>query len=159
MSKDEALRDLIERVEAAQGPDRELDRDIMIVVVPCDRARFRYWAPVNEDTGYGVIDVERVYYAPHCAQAVAVPQFTASIDAAMTLVPEGWRFGIEQAGAYDGSSRDEAWCWPYESNFDPDWQNGQQGYRDAPDGARGYAATPALALVAACLRAHMGTGG
>lgn len=31
---------------------------------------------------------------------------TQSIDAALTLVPEGWRFGIEQAGSYDGSTRD-----------------------------------------------------
>lgn len=79
---------------------------------------------------------------------------TQSIDAALTLVPEGWRFGIEQAGSYDGSPKDEAWCWPYESNFDPDWQSGQQGYRDAPDGTQGFAATPALALCAAALKAR-----
>ena len=73
------------RCEAATGADRELDRDIMLFAVPCDRAPFRYWMPMNENTGHGAVDVERVYYGPHCGQAVAVPAYTASLDAAMTL--------------------------------------------------------------------------
>lgn len=121
------MNDLIERIEAASGGSAELDAAI-------------FWRDADKDVGLAMIS--------------GIPPYSTSIDAAMTLVPEGWMFGIERAGSYDGSPKDEAWCWPYESNFDPDWQNGQQGYRDAPDGARGFAATPALALCAAALKAR-----
>ena len=117
------MNDLIERIEAASKGSRALDWEIHV---------------------HDGIDGKGMY-GPH-------PRYSFSIDAALTLVPEGWMFGFERAGSYDGSPKDEAWCWPYESNFDPDWQSGQQGYRDAPDGARGFAATPALALCAAALK-------
>lgn len=124
---------LAERVEALSGPDREVDRDIMLAAVPCDRAPFRYWAPMNEDTGHGAVDVERVYYAPHCAQAVAVPAFTASLDAALSLVPAGWAYAFSSnligPGNVAGCQRTS----PYAQ-------------------ASAEAATPALALTAAALR-------
>ncbi|WP_066795245.1 hypothetical protein [Sphingomonas soli] len=126
---------LAERVEAATGSDRELDRDIMLAAVPCDRAPFRYWMPMNENTGHGAVDIERVYYGPHCAQAVAVPAYTASIDAAMMLVPEGWftRLATEDRHSH-------SWRWELRGGF------------GLNVGSR--AATPALALTAAALRAR-----
>ena len=84
----------------------------------------------------------------------SVPEFTASLDAAMSAVPEGWRCGFEQAGRFDGSDVVEAWCWPFESSFEPDWRNGDEGYRGAPDACRATAPTPALALLAAALEAR-----
>lgn len=68
----------------------------------------------------------------------AIPRFglyryTASIDAAMTLVPEGWTWGVFDDGT--------AWVWPDER-------------RDLLTGKQAKAATPALALCAATLRAR-----
>ncbi|WP_283419199.1 hypothetical protein [Sphingopyxis sp. Geo48] len=107
---------LIERIEAATGPDRELDRDIMLAAVPCDRAPFRYWVPMNENTGHGAVDVDRVYYGPHCAQAVAVPPFTASLDAVRTLIDpaDEWELSTiyNIARAQVGLNRDHQGAWP-----------------------------------------------
>jgi len=57
---------LIERLEAATGPDRELDAAIWRATVP---------------------------EAKHWPDNAAMP-FTASIDAALTLVPEGWSYTV-----------------------------------------------------------------
>jgi hypothetical protein len=129
---------LAERVEAAEGVDRELDRDIMLEAVPCDRAPFRYWTPMNENTGHGAVDIERVYYGPHCAQAVAVPAFTASIDAAMTLVPFGCHPVTIEIHS-DGTC--EADCWTFS-------EDGRDNHIQVA------AYSPALALCAAALRAR-----
>jgi len=123
-----ALEELASRVEAATGPSDNLD------------------CVIDEQFG-GTPQI-----APDHRWS-STPFYTASLDAAMSLVPEGWRFGLEQPGMFDGKQIEEAWCWPFESGFDPDWQNGQQGYRDAPEATHGFAATPALALTAAALRA------
>lgn len=64
MSADDLLR-LAERVEAAEGPDRELDREI------CLALRSGRWISPG-----------------------AVPAYTSSLDAAMTLVPEGCGIAI-----------------------------------------------------------------
>lgn len=57
-----ALDDLIERAEKATGPDRNLDAMI-------------YWQ-INNGVGVGTHS--------------SAPPFTASLDAALSLVPEGW---------------------------------------------------------------------
>jgi hypothetical protein len=102
---------LAERVEQATGPDRDLDRDIAAVILSYDRA----------DT--------------------LLPLYTASLDAAMTLVPEGWEeIRQEQVRMTDGTVR----CWA------------SVGSVDAAMTKR--CATPALALCAAALRART-TGG
>lgn len=134
---------LAERCEAAAGPDRALDRDIMLSAVPCDRAPFRYWVPMNENTGHGAVDVERVYYGPHCAQAVLVPDFTASLDAATTLVPEGWGWLVSQPNA-------KALASGLLKERTPVLGEVQFGCDHRHTVA---AATPALALCAAALRA------
>ena len=64
MTKTVALLQLAERCENATGPDRELDCDIHAKLVG----------------------------APHRHQIPSTwPLYTASLDAAMQLVPEGWR--------------------------------------------------------------------
>jgi len=133
-----ALLELASRCEAATGPDRDLDWAITQVRHPSANPHPRNPALFLLCDGH----FRRSDF-----------NYTASLDAAMSLVPEGWRFGLEQPGMFDGKQIEEAWCWPFESGFDPDWQNGQQGYRDAPEATHGFAATPALALTAAALRA------
>lgn len=70
-----ALADLADRVEAAQGPDRELDCAIAIALSfpPSASARYGREAVWTCENGYRW----------HC------PTYTASLDAAMLLVPEG----------------------------------------------------------------------
>lgn len=83
------------------------------------------------------------------------PNYSTSLDAALALVsrvrPE-WRCGFEQAGMFDHSPLCEAWVWPFEDSFEPDWQNGDEGYRSCPNGFRGAGVTPALALCHAIIR-------
>lgn len=63
---------VIERLEKATGPDRELDGDIYLFLHPEMRQL--------SETATGSIKPE--HYSS--------PVYTASIDAALTLVPEGW---------------------------------------------------------------------
>lgn len=71
---------LIERIEAATGPDREIDAEIWLAVVPgTTRKETRY---IHGFTGKEcVIDETRENF-----RLVTVPSYTASLDAAMTLV-------------------------------------------------------------------------
>lgn len=73
------LLELAERCEVATGPDRELDHGI---------AEALGWRRITrlppENGGDEVYDCG--------SEWAALPKFTASIDAAMTLVPEGWEF-------------------------------------------------------------------
>lgn len=106
-----ALLELAERVEAATGPDRELDRDIASAV---HLKQLTYSSP----------------------EWIKDPEFTASIDAAMTLVPEGWTRTVKWSVENEG----------YALVYDP----------AVPDDSSIYALgkTAALALCAAALRAH-----
>lgn len=112
MSADrETLMGLAERCEQAAGPDRELDRE------SCLAARNGRWI-----------------------SPTAVPAYTASLDAAMSLVPEGWRWCVDVSARGDHTAfvenRAGNWATPY-----------------------CLAATPALALTAASLRAIASTKG
>ena len=87
MTDRDALLALADRVEACAGPDREVDAEIFraigapvpfqfankLVALTFDAGERAYFADVSEDL--------RVRYSP--------PTYTASIDAAMTLVPDG----------------------------------------------------------------------
>ncbi|HEV2746295.1 MAG TPA: hypothetical protein VGW34_03230 [Allosphingosinicella sp.] len=97
-----ALLELAARVEAATGPDRELDRAICLATDP------HYMA-----------------------------EFTKSLDAAMTLVSEGWDWQVIARATGDATGI------VYEFEAAPPFRS-----------YNSEAATPALALVAACLRAR-----
>lgn len=75
MAKKEQFLELALRCEEATGPDRALDAEIAPLV------------------GLRVVDeghpLGRCCYDIH-HNSVLLPRFTASIDAAMTLVPLGW---------------------------------------------------------------------
>lgn len=84
------LGELAARIEAAEGPDRELDCLITVAVDggeivwkqangTMDMFPARRYASANHVGGFG--------HAP-------VPTYTASVDAALMLVPEGWSMAI-----------------------------------------------------------------
>lgn len=107
------MRDLIERIEAAEGPSRELDAEIAKAVGAEHGSREKV-----------SMESRSIYYIDECA-----PAYTASLDAAMTLVPEGFDWAVFRT---NGGLTVHAWCGSREDVF---------------------AATPALALCAAALRA------
>ena len=119
---------LADRCEQAAGPDRELDSDIALacgVVKSRDGDCFyghKYYSVMVLNYDYD--DTE--YRAPE------LPSYTASLDAALTLVPEGWR--------YDLGKNTLGFAW---------------GGVTMPDHneVETSANTPALALCAAALRA------
>jgi hypothetical protein len=113
------LTELADRVERAEGPDRELDWDIAEAVHLTTRNEWGDSVFITRNSGY------------------RPPFFTASLDAAMTLVPEGWaattvRFSIGTGKAIL-------------------WRDSWEETHRAIDGIS--ADTPALALTAAALRA------
>lgn len=121
------IASLIARVEAAEGPDRELDAAVAVAAkqVPYD----------FEPAGNGLASW-RAMYDNRWWDA---PAYTASIDAAMTLVPEG----VEVATG-SGSERSFAQIL-YPHRKSGKWPQRRSVYTTA--------ATPALALTAAALRA------
>jgi len=91
MTDPTTLLTLAERCEQAAGPDRELDVAIAFAcgIVThrqgnCFYTKNRYCSVMVLDYDYD--DTE--YRAPE------LPSYTASLDAAVTLVPEGWRYDL-----------------------------------------------------------------
>ena len=111
MTRAETLTVLAERVDAATGPDRGIDLAI-------------YRTHFDEPDRFGTTASGKV-------QSL-VPAYTASLDAAMSLVPEG--------------------CWAEGSLASPAALEIHAPMTYDPLG-QAQAATPALALTAACLRA------
>lgn len=132
-----SLIELAERVEKADGPDRGLDALIAIaldperqVIVDHEPGRFprkAIYGPVTKLVPMAEANGE------DAADYINAPRYTASLDAAMTLVPEGHNWAVEHSTDGDG-----AWC--YDKNVN----------NTGPS----LAATPALALTAAALRAR-----
>ncbi len=140
------LLQLAERVEQATGADRELDGTI-------------WWATRSPDeieahdlTGYVRKCIQREGSAgnalaqfydsanPACLANLAFQQaYTASLDAALTLVPEGAFYGFVMNGDGDGFAACCQFAGPDEEPPKLLWHS---------------AATPALAMTAACLRAR-----
>jgi len=121
------LRALIERVEQATGADRELDGAIEKMLTPDLAARpWRY-------LGHGRWNDDS---EPNGANLVAAPRYTSSLDAAASLVPEGWQWACGKDRPENGG----AWA---------DVQPNAVGV------TKRRAATPALALTAAALRARL----
>jgi hypothetical protein len=81
------IADLIARLEKAEGPSRELDAEIFahIGLTELQESHCRSWCRMA-----GRTDLTRERYIDAWA-----PAYTASIDAALTLVPDGmwWLIG------------------------------------------------------------------
>ncbi|TXH54333.1 MAG: hypothetical protein E6Q97_11285 [Desulfurellales bacterium] len=127
--KEELLK-LAERVEALSGPDREVDSEI-------DRLTFR--GPF-EDRLCGCMGNCLPGHPAYDGACVSVPHYTASLDAAMTLKPEGWR--VQHLGHCLGG-----WRCRVETNGPPSHSIVVGFPKKEPT------ATPALALCSAALRA------
>lgn len=106
---------LIERLEGAEGPSRELDAEIEALFTD-ERG--------NRPLKFFFNQVQSGHRRP--------PRFSSSIDAALTLVPEGWEWRLDN----DTSGE----CAPYRFGM------GQNMDCEA--------ATPALAICIASLRAR-----
>lgn len=96
-SAEGVLLDLIARCEAAVGPDRELDAKIALLV---GYRRKGARSTIGISAGY-------VWAEPgeHFSYGTQPPRYTASIDAALTLVPERWCW---QVGPFNLSGRSTA---------------------------------------------------
>lgn len=116
------LMELAAKCEAAAGPDRELDSAIVLALFDVDRGAKGGWCDAR-----GTV--------PHPWN------YTASLDAAMTLVPEGCVLAVTNCDA-DGKR--------------PDFAKASAIVARDPDGQVGptVAATMPLALCAAALRAR-----
>jgi len=121
---------LAERVEAATGPDRELDIAIWLGSIANEQQR-KLVEQGRELHGDGEADFR-------ADRMMDGRRYTASIDAALTLVPEGHDWVLLDHRASYGS--------PY-----AEVKSGDDRVADHV----GRAATPALALTAAALRAHL----
>jgi hypothetical protein len=116
------LLGLAERCEQATGPDHPgLDTDIHEAVGNCVHRETEYYQ-VQSDTGFTCKACRKDTYG------FAIPKYTASLDAAMTLVPEGEDWAVGSGPLFPTSAR----------------VAGKPAVQ---------AATPALALCAASLRA------
>jgi hypothetical protein len=80
-----ALLELAERCEQATGPDCELNREV--AQAAGWRKGGKVWALGSSLQGWAPPG------APSKDLRLDVPHYTASLDAAMTLVPEGWYLG------------------------------------------------------------------
>jgi hypothetical protein len=109
MTKTQELLELAERCEKATGDDASLDHDI--------------WIAVGRPAEYLVRDLK-----------LDPPDYTVSLDSAMTLVSKGWSVALH------AHSDDQSRASVYSGN------PAAHDFR--------YAATPALALCAASLRAR-----
>lgn len=114
------MTDLADRIERADGPSRELDAEIAV-------ASGQYRADRHRPGSFFKADQPN-------HSSLGVPAYTSSLDAAMSLVPEGWGEGkILWVGGE---------CYVTLSRSHPENME-----------AKGEAATPAPALCAAALRA------
>ena len=134
------LSQLIERVEAATGPDRRIDAAIWYAVIE---------KPLpGEKRDRDVIG--------------RWPAYTASLDAAMTLVPEGARWTMRTRHPGDKHRNVNAYFVHLESHDfkSVTWGKGENWITDRVNGwdVSAWAATPALALVAASLKARAQQG-
>jgi hypothetical protein len=129
-----ALTELADRCEQAAGPDRDID-GMIGAIVGCE---FHSAEAVRE---YAHDDHAWGSEGPHwagTANSLGVLKFTASLDAAVTLIDDDVFFHVSRFSPESGS-RGEAHVYPN---------------RRLGDDYEAEAATPALALCAAALRAR-----
>jgi len=144
MTKAEQLEALALRCEQATGPDRELDLSIYLVLFPESEiarwVRGPYRRGFDGNSGYAwELHESALLYEGRNERGdcyynggIPLPKYTASLDAAMTLVPEAYTWGVFDDGT--------AWVWPDDK-------------RDLLTGFQARAKIPAAGLTAASLRA------
>lgn len=151
------MEELIERLEKATGPDADLDvacwavlkgmkweqrpdghiRALVEQCYCCHPEPHPHWI------GYGPKE------KPHARDyAFGIPGYTASLDAALTLVPEGHRWLLDKRPYADLLDRPDGYrCQVYKQGYP---------YRsDSSDIPTAWAKSPAIALCIAALRARL----
>ena len=126
---------LSDQVEAATGADRELDARVAVATGWTDSAGKQWGVTAPHWYNQDRRCITELVWS-YAGQGAYLPAFTASIDAALTLVPEGWQMIYGQ----DVPERSFRRLSLNKGGFSPYFQ--------------GLAATPALALCAAALRAR-----
>lgn len=105
-----ALLDLLARVEKAEGPDREIDADVVMALERPDNGAFWAWRGMQPKgvQDRALVDVQREYALRRS------PACSASIDAALALVervlPE-WKWSLSQRDASEDRSDDFYTAW------------------------------------------------
>ncbi len=135
MTPSKQIEELIGRLEKATGPDRELDFDIAIQTG---------WK-IADDCAFS--DYAKQY--PKLARKDNFPYYTSSIDAALTLVLEGFRWRVERYNIDETKCRAELAEVGQIINAGMDYGIGIKCR------AQTSASTPALALCIASLRARL----
>jgi len=120
---------LIERLEKLQGPSREIDEAIAATLQTDGKMRVM-WRP-------GAFCEMDAYIHPNGVRSPML-EYTAYVDAAMTLVPKGCMWDVGSNGPDD----DGPWATVTSMTTMQDFSV--------------HAPTPALALVTACLMARGG---
>lgn len=140
------LLDLAAKVEALTGACRELDAEIAIAVFVTQYTDDdMVFARKRERDGSDATHPGHYFIKSRSgAQAVSAPAFTSSLDAAMTLVPEGW--------CWMAGHRDFPKSRAYVNNGELHMSGKSQWFEVV-------AATPALALTAATLHARAAISG
>ena len=129
------LEALLARVLEGAGPDRELDADIEACLTGrVTHPRAPGWTFEAQDTELKLARLVNIRFISRASRPA--PPYTASLDAALTLVPDGWLYEI-----YSGNNEDWA-----EVKLTP-----TVGFANPVIDAT----TPARALIAACLKARM----
>lgn len=137
MSKRDELLELAERCEKATGPDRELDALIYIVREP-DSLRLPKSDDLNSEGDRPLVG-DVVCLQGFVGAVTTSPRYTDSLDKAITVVPKDYAFTVSYIGIPNHPADARVWLPP---------QKGSGVNADCYD-----AATPALALCAASLRA------
>jgi hypothetical protein len=137
-----ALLELAARVEALMGADREVNALVWAASVGGYIEGSSIWF---DDKGWVKHAVSlgdgMVRERTRLGDPATAPRYTASLDDALTLVPEGWRLSMLTSDSF--TARWHAVLWVRDGTVDL--------RPNVPDGS---AATPALALTAAALRAR-----
>lgn len=131
-TEDDALAELIARLEKATGPDRKIDVAIWELLANPDKyRRASHWPRYSDWESKSSSGAWEPFYP-----SLNALHYTASIDAALTLVPEPWRL-------------QDIW----QSDDGKSWHAGVRipGLEVGSDEA---CATPAIALCIAALKAR-----
>ena len=135
MTSPTTLLALAERCEQAAGPDRELDAEIEACLTGrVTHLRAPGWTFEAQDTEWKLARLVDTQFISRVSRPA--PPYTASLDAAVTLVPEGW--AVELVQALSGSP----------------WHATLRGGSALVPIIGATASKPALALCAAALRAR-----
>lgn len=115
--------ELIEALEKAEGPSKQLDFDIagVLGLVPNHTVRevgfdYDWYRSPDNYTLWKALDSEGRRVASWSAKP-----YTSSIDAALTLVPDGALWGVDNdtPGSYPyGATRYVAWCYGKDATSD-----------------------------------------